>query len=107
MHTDLLQIITEEVDPDRDSIPQERPYVSLVPPTSPWNTLGTDMIGVYNSNGVATSPTIISPQRYECLHAAHTRYLTDFLKDLQSLMLRYPPRAGTINPQGRKYKHAS
>jgi hypothetical protein len=34
-HTDLLQIITEEGDPDRNSIPQEGPYVSLVPTTSP------------------------------------------------------------------------
>jgi len=108
-HTDLLQIITEEGDPDRDSIPREGPYVSLEPPTSPWNTLETDMIGVHNSNGAATSPTLISPQRYAWLHAAHTRLNqgTDFLKDLQSLMLRYHPRAGTINPQGRKYKPAS
>ena len=67
------------------------------------------MIGVHNSNGAATSPTLISPQRYDWLHAAHTRLNqgTDFLKDLQSLMLRYHPRAGTINPQGRKYKQAN
>jgi hypothetical protein len=33
----------EDGDPDRDSIPREGPYASLVPPASPWNTLGTDM----------------------------------------------------------------
>jgi hypothetical protein len=67
------------------------------------------MIGVHNSHEAATSPTLISPQRYDWLHAAHTRLNqgTDFLKDLQSLMLRYHPRAGTINPQGRKYKPAN
>ncbi len=88
-HTGLLQIITEEGDPDKDSTPREGPYVFLVPPTLPWNTLGTDMIGVHNSSGAATSPTLISPQRYEWLHAAHTRLNqgTDFLKYLESLML--------------------
>jgi hypothetical protein len=60
-HTHLLQIIMEEGDPERVSIPREGPYVSLVPPTSPWNTLGTDMIGFHNANGTATSPTLISP----------------------------------------------
>ena len=108
-HSKLLQIITEEGDPDKDSIPQEGPYVSLVPTTSPWNTLGTDMIGVHYPSGAATSPTLISPQRYGWLHAAHSRLNqdTDFLQDLQSLMLRYHPRASTVNPQGRKYKPAN
>ena len=71
--------------------------------------MGANMIGVHNSNGAATSPTLISPRRYEWLHAAHTRLNqgTDFLKDLQCLMLRYHPRAGTVNPQGRKYKIAN
>jgi len=109
MHIELLQIITEEEDPVRDSIPREGPYISLVPPTSPWNTLGLDMIGAHNSNGAATWPTLISPQRYEWLRAAHARLNqgTDFLQDLQSLMLRYHPRAETINPQGQKYKPAN
>ena len=73
-----------------------------------WNTLGADMIGVHNPNGTATSPTLISPQRYAWLHAAHSRLNQgmDFLHDLQNLMLRYHPRAETINPQGRKYKPA-
>ena len=105
-HTYMLQIITQEGDPDRDSIPREGPYVSLVPTTSPWNTLGTDMIGVHNPSGVATLPTLISPQRYEWLHAAHSRLNqgTYFLQNLQSLMLQYHPRAETLNPQDRKYK---
>jgi len=38
-HTDLLQIIMEKGDPDRDSIPREGPYVSLVPSTFAWSTL--------------------------------------------------------------------
>ena len=67
------------------------------------------MIGVHNPNGAATSPTLISPQRYAWLYAAHSRMNqgTDFLQDLQSLMLRYHPRAKTINPQGRQYTPAS
>ena len=67
------------------------------------------MIGVHNPFGAATSPTLISPQRYAWLHAAHSRLNqdTDFLQDLQSLMLRYHPRASTVNPQGRKYKPAN
>ncbi len=67
------------------------------------------MIGVHNPTGAATSPTLISPQCYEWLHAAHSRLNqgTGFLPDLQRLMLRYHPRAGTINPQGRKYKPAN
>ena len=67
------------------------------------------MIGVHNSNGAATSPTRISPQRYERFYAAHARlnHGTDFLQDLQSRMLRNHPRARTINPQGRKHKPAN
>jgi hypothetical protein len=105
-HTDRLQIITEEGDPDRDSIPLEGPYVLLVPTSSPWNTLGTDMIGVCKTNGAVTSPTLISPRRYAWLHAAHYRLnqCTDFLYDLKSLMLRYHLRSEIINPRGRKYK---
>ncbi len=108
-HTDLLQILTEEGDPDRDSLPGKGPYASLVPPTSPWNTLGTYMIGIHNPSGGAVSPTLISPQRHAWLHATHSRLNlgTDFLQDLQSLMLRYHPRAETLNPQGRKYKPAN
>ena len=62
--------------------------------------MGTDMIGIHNPNGAATSLTLISLQRYERLHAAHSRMnqVTDFLQDLHSLMLRYHPRAETINP---------
>ena len=106
VHTYLFQIITEKGDPGRDSIPREGPYVSLVPSTSPLNTLGTNMIGVHNSNGATTSPTLISPQRCEWLYAAHARlnHGTNFLHDLLSLMLRHHPRAETINPQGRRYK---
>jgi hypothetical protein len=72
-HSDLLQIILEEGDPDRDSIPRERPYASMVPPTSPWNTLGRDMIGVHKPSGTIIPPTLISPERYKGLHAAHSQ----------------------------------
>jgi len=67
------------------------------------------MLGVHISNGAATSPTLISPQRYEELDAAHAglNHGTDFFQDLQSIMLRYHPRAETINPQGRRYKPAN
>ena len=67
------------------------------------------MIGVHNTTGAATSPTLISPQRYAWLHAAHSRQNqgTDFLQDFQSPMLKYHPRAGTVHPQGRKYKPAN
>jgi hypothetical protein len=37
-HNDLLHIATVEGDPDKDSIPRPKPYTSLVPSTSPWNT---------------------------------------------------------------------
>ena len=71
--------------------------------------MGSDMIGVHNPNGAATSTTFISPHRYAWLHAANSRlnHGTDFLHDLQSMMLRYHPRTETINPQGRKYKPAN
>ncbi len=105
-HTCLTQIIREEGVFDRDSVLREGPYVSLVPTSSPWNTMGTDIIGFHNPNEAGTSPTLISPQRYARLHAAHSRLNqgTDFLQDLKSLMLIYDPRAEPINPQGKKYK---
>ena len=45
VHSDRLRIITEEADPDRDSLPRPMTYTSLVPPTSPWNKMGRNMIG--------------------------------------------------------------
>jgi hypothetical protein len=63
----------EEGDPDRDSIPREEPYASLVPPTSPWNRLERDIIGVHTPSGTIISPTIISPERYKWLHSAHSQ----------------------------------
>ena len=67
------------------------------------------MIGIHSPSGRAVSPTLISPQRYAWLHATHSRLNqgTYFLQKLQSLMLRYHPRAETLNPQGRKYKPAN
>ena len=42
------------------------------------------MIGVHNANGTASSPTLISQQRYEWIYAAHARMNqgTDFLQNL-------------------------
>ena len=60
-HSNLLLIILEEGDPNRDSIPRAGPYASMVPPTSPWNRLGRDMIGVHTPSGSIISPTLISP----------------------------------------------
>jgi len=72
-HIDLLKIILEEGDPDMDCIPISGPYASMVPPTSPWNKLGRDMIGVHTPSGSVISPTLVSPKRYNWLHAAHSQ----------------------------------
>jgi len=61
----------EEGGQDRDSIPRSDPYTFLVPPTSPWNRLGKDMIGVHTPSETVISPTLISPERYEWLYVAH------------------------------------
>ena len=108
-HNDLLQIILEEGDPDRDSTTREGPYASLVPPTSPWNRLGRDMIGVHTPSGTIISPTLISPERYKWLHAAHSQRAQPeaFTQDLLKLLARYHPRAKSMNPQGRKLKLAN
>ena len=50
-HDESLKIILEEGDPYRESIPRQDPYTSMVPPTSPWNRLGRDMIGVHTPTG--------------------------------------------------------
>ena len=107
--TDLLRIIKEEGDPDRDSIPRAGPYASLVPPSSPWNNTARDMIGLHTPSGRVISPTLISPERYKWLHAAHSQKGTtgDFTQDLLQLLARYNPRAKSLNPQGRKLKLAN
>ena len=108
-HNDLLYIVTVEGDPDRDSIPRPKPYTSLVPPTSPWNTHGKCMIGVYNHIGATISPTLLSLERYKWLHETHSRLHnhTDFTQDLLGLMSRYHPKAKSLNPQGRALKLAN
>ncbi len=92
-----------------DSIPREGPYASLVPPTSPWNRLGRDMIGVHTPSGTIISPTLISPERYKWLHLAHSQRAQPkaFTQDLLKLLARYHPRAKSLNPQGRKLKLAN
>ena len=96
-------------DPDRDSLPKSRPYAFLVPPTSPWNRLGRDMIGVHTHFGSVISPTLISPERYEWLYVAHSRLpqAEAFTQDLLKLLARYHPRAKSLNPLGRKLKLAN
>ena len=99
----------EEGDPDRDSIPRQGPYTSLVPPTSPWNRMGRDMIGVHTPTGKIISPTLISPERYAWLYKAHSQRTRsdEFIQDLINLLARYHPRAKSLNPQGRKLKLAN
>jgi hypothetical protein len=56
-----------------DSLPKSGPYASLIPPTSPWNKMGRDMIRIYTLAGAAISPTFISPERCEWLYVTHSR----------------------------------
>jgi hypothetical protein len=67
------------------------------------------MIGVHNQDGVAISPTHLSPERYKWLHETHSRLhnTTDLTKNLLQLMPRYHPRATSHNPQGRSLKLAN
>ena len=64
------------------------------------------MIGLHNPTGAVISPTLISPERYAWLHAAHSRRKPpeNFTHDLLKLLARYHPRAKSLNPQGRKLK---
>ena len=83
-----------------DSATREGPYASLVPPTSSWSRLGRDMIGVHTTSGTIISPTLISPERYKWLHAAHSQraQLEAFTQDLIKLLARYHPKAKSLNP---------
>jgi hypothetical protein len=64
------------------------------------------MIGLHTPTGTVISPTLISPERYAWLYAAHSRRRTleDFTQNLLKLLARYHPRAKSLNPQGRKLK---
>jgi hypothetical protein len=73
-HSDLSHIVLDGGDPDRDSLPRPGPYASLAPPSSPWNNMGKNMIGLHTPTGTAISPTFISPERYAWLYAAHSRH---------------------------------
>ena len=67
------------------------------------------MIGVHTPSGAVILPTLISPERYKWLHAAHSQraQLEAFTQDLLKLLARYHPRAKFLNPQGRKLKLAN
>jgi len=56
--------------------------------------MGRDMIGVHTPPGTVISSTLISPERYEWLYAAHTRLARPetFTQDLLKLLARYHPR---------------
>ena len=99
-HSDILHIILEEGDLDRDSLPMQGPYASLVPPFSSWNNTSKHMIGMHTPNGTAISPTLISPERFALLYEAHSRRRpsADFTQDLLKLLARYHPRAKSFNP---------
>ena len=64
------------------------------------------MIGLHTPTGTVISSTLISPERYAWLYAAHSRrrLSEDFTQDLLKLLARYHPRAKSLNPQGRKLK---
>ncbi len=72
-HSDLLQIILEEGNPDRDSIPKSCPYASLVPPTSPWNRMGR-VLCIHSDDG----------KRYFC-----TRFVLPRCRIGSLVLLRY------------------
>ena len=67
------------------------------------------MKGVHTPTEAAISLTLISPERYTWLHAAHSRLnsTTNFTRDLLKLMPRYHPRAKSLNLQGRTLKLAN
>ena len=62
--------------------------------------MGRDMIGVHTPSGSNISPTLISPERYKWLHAAHSQkaQAEAFTQDLLKLLARYYPRAKSLNP---------
>ena len=64
------------------------------------------MIGLHTPSGSIISPTLISPERYAWLYAAHSRRREPetFTQDLLKLLTRYHPKAKSLNPQGRKLK---
>jgi len=81
---------TRKGTPPRDPTPEPKPYTSLVPPTSPWNTYDKAMIGFHSHTGVAISPTLLFPERYQWLYETQSRLhnQTDFTQDLLGLMSR-------------------
>jgi hypothetical protein len=106
MQSDLLHNITEEGEPDKNSLSSSGPFAPLVPPSSPWNNLSKHMIGVHTPSGAVISSNLISLERYEWLHTAQSRRARpeDFLQDLIKLLARYHPRAQSLNSQGRRLK---
>jgi len=64
------------------------------------------MIGVSTPSGTIISPTLISPERYALLYAAHSQRARPeaFTYDLLKLLAMYHPRAKALNPQVRKIK---
>jgi len=84
-------------------------YASRVLPSSPWNNLGRNTIGIHYPTGRIVSPTLISPERYAWLHAAYSRvgHPGNFTQELTKLLTRYQPRAKSLNPQGRQLKLAN
>jgi len=67
------------------------------------------MIRIHFPAGRIVSPTLISPERYVWLHAAHSRgsHLGDFTHELTKLLSRYHPRTKSLNPQGLQLKLAN
>ena len=65
------------------------------------------IIVVHTPTRAAISPTLISPERYTWLHAAHSRlnHTADLTQNLLKLMAH--PRAKSLNSQGRALKLAN
>ena len=71
--------------------------------------MGRNMIAIHSPTGAAIFSTVISPERYEWLHAAHSHlnHPKVFTRDLLKQMFRYHPSSKSLNPQRRPLKLAN
>jgi len=81
----------------------------MVAHTSPWSNMVRNTIEIYSPAEEAILPTLISSERYEWLHAAHSclAHPTDFLQDLLKHLSRYHPRSKSLNFRRRHRKLAN
>ncbi len=72
--------------------------------------MGRNMIGVHKpTRAVISPPPLIYPERYESLHATHSRLAQPkyFAHAILKLLARYSPRAKSLNLQGRQLNLAN